>query len=336
MDPVRRIAEAVLYEGYLLWPYRRSAFKNRRRWTLGGVYPRAYCGRGEGDRWTTRTECLVEAGDGPATVSVDVRFLQIVRREVVRCGPGGQEPVDELTVAGRRHLAWEEATERELSARGLDLTALGDAAAEVAIEISPGRETEWLEDPPGHRAGAVVRSRRALRGAVAVRSRRAADGVHVLTVELRNTTPGDWTGREEVLPHIFASAHVVARVSGGGFVSLTDPPPRLRPLAGACRNAGLWPVLAGAEGARDTILSAPIILPDHPQIAPESPGDLFDATEIDQLLTLNVLALTDQERAEMRDSDPRAREILERIEAMSPGQLMRLHGAVREFRPLKR
>jgi hypothetical protein len=336
MDPVSRIAEAVLYEGYILWPYRRSAFKNQQRWTLGGLYPQAYCqSRDEGDRWIARTECLIEAQDGPATVSIDVRFLQVVRRDVVRCGPRGQEPVDELTVAGRRHLAWEEATEREVSARGLALAALDDAA-EVAIEVPAGRDTQWLEDPPGHRAGAVVRSWRALRGAVTIRSRQAADGVHLLTVEIRNTTPGDWESRGDALPHIFASAHVVLRASRGRFVSLTDPPARLRPLVGECRNAGLWPVLVGADGARDTILSAPIVLPDHPQIAPESPGDLFDATEIDQLLILSVLALTDHERAEMRDSDPRAREILDRIEAMSPGELMRLHGAIREFRPLEK
>ena len=79
------------------------------------------------------------------------------------------------------------------------------------------------------------------------------------------------------------------------------------------------------------MLAAPIILSDYPEIAPESPGDLFDSGEIDQLLVLNILAMTAQERRDMRDSDPRAREILERTEALSDEQIMRLNGAVREF-----
>jgi hydrogenase maturation protease len=90
-------------------------------------------------------------------------------------------------------------------------------------------------------------------------------------------------------------------------------------------------VLVGEPGERTTILSSPIILEDYPRVAPESPGDLFDGGEIDQLLTLNILSLTDEEKAEMRDSDPRAREILERTEALSDEELMRLHGAIREF-----
>jgi hypothetical protein len=79
------------------------------------------------------------------------------------------------------------------------------------------------------------------------------------------------------------------------------------------------------------VLASPIILDDHPRIAPESPGDLFDGGEIDQMLVLNILSLSDEEKAEMRDSDPRAREILERTEALSEAELMNLHGAVREF-----
>jgi hypothetical protein len=84
--------------------------------------------------------------------------------------------------------------------------------------------------------------------------------------------------------------------------------------------------LVGEPGARDTVLSSPIILEDHPRIAPESPGDLFDGGEIDGLLALNILALTDEDKAEMRATDPRAREILERTEALTQDQLLRLSG----------
>ena len=91
-------------------------------------------------------------------------------------------------------------------------------------------------------------------------------------------------------------------------------------------------MLVGEPGDRHTVLASPIILEDHPRIAPESPGDLFDGGEIDQLLVLNILSLTDAEKAEMRDTDPRAREILERTEGAHRGRsCMRLHGAIREF-----
>ena len=151
-------------------------------------------------------------------------------------------------------------------------------------------------------------------------------------MEIANTTP--WAGgdREHALRRTFCSTHTVIRAPAGGLVSLTDPPPTLRGEAEACENEGTWPVLVGEPGERHTLLSSPIILEDYPRVAPESPGDLFDGGEIDGLLTLNILALTDEEKAEMRASDPRAREILERTEALSHDELMALHGAIREFR----
>jgi hypothetical protein len=152
-----------------------------------------------------------------------------------------------------------------------------------------------------------------------------------LTVRIANTTPFDGSAREDALERTFCSTHTVLRVSAGGFVSQTDPPDELREQARACANENTWPVLVGAADDRSTMLSSPIILEDHPRIAPESPGDLFDGGEIDQMLVLNILTLTDEEKAEMRDSDPRTREILERTESLTPEQLMRLHGAVREF-----
>jgi hypothetical protein len=93
-------------------------------------------------------------------------------------------------------------------------------------------------------------------------------------------------------------------------------------------------VLVGKEGDRDAMLSSPIILYDYPQIAPESPGTLFDGTEIDEILTLRIMTLTDEEKEQMRQGDARAREILERTEALSPEQFMKLHGTIRSLRPV--
>jgi len=92
---------------------------------------------------------------------------------------------------------------------------------------------------------------------------------------------------------------------------------------------GTWPVLVGEPGQRDTMLSSPIILYDYPQIAPESPGALFDGTEIDEILSLRILTLTDQEKLEMANGDERARQILERTESMPPEQFLKMHGVLR-------
>jgi hypothetical protein len=259
MDAVRRIADAVLYEGYLLWPYRRSALKNQRRWTFGGVYPRAHSERHPDDRWRVRAECLLE---GSEEVDVRVRFLHVAVRED----------------------GWEEAIERELGPG--------------PIAIPAGRDGGLAWD--------------ALEGSVDVRVEPGR-----VVVEIDNTTPFSGDDRQAALRRTFCSTHAVLR-SPGSFVSAAD--------AAGCRNEGLWPVLVEDH---HTMLASPIILEDFPRIAEESPGDLFDGGEIDELLYLNVLALTDSEKAEMRATDPRAREILERSEALSNEQMLRLHAEVR-------
>jgi hydrogenase maturation protease len=298
MDPVRAIADAVLYEGYLLWPYRRSATKNVKRWTFGGLFPPAHGERHPDDRSALQAQVLVEA-DGEPEVAATVRFLQVVERRATRDG----RPVDELVVDGERHLSWDEAVEREVA-----------AAAPLGIAIAGGAEHEPLGD-----GAALVRSWQPLRGAFDVRSERMGDRLFRVTARVANETPWAGAGRDDAVRSAFCSTHVVLHSDDGAFVSAVD--------AEHCENEGVWPVLVGDA---HTMLAAPIILSDYPQIAPESPGDLFDATEIDRLLILNVLSLTEEEQAEMRASDPRARAILERCAALRPDELLPLHGVFRE------
>jgi hypothetical protein len=323
-DPVRAIADAVLYEGYILWPYRRSAMKNRQRWTFGGVYPRGHSEGRDDDPWTMRTECLLEA-DGDARVEVRVRFLQVVDRQVLAERGERLEPVDELAVDGEPYLSWQEACEREVVVPDVRPAAL-ESTRTVDIEVPAGSEHEELIDSGGRRVGELARSWRSLCGAVEIASTPLGEGLVRLAVQVSNTSPWPGGDREDALAQTFASTHTALHVEGGAFVSLTDPPEPVRAAAEGCRNEGTWPVLVGEPGDRTTLLSSPIILEDYARIAPESPGDLFDGGEIDQLLILNILQLTDEEKAEARASDPRVREILDRSEALTPEQLMRLHG----------
>jgi hypothetical protein len=319
VDPVREIADAVLYEGYVLWPYRRSALKNTRRFTFGGVYPPARSDAHPDDPASMQTQVLLEAGPG-ARLDVRVRFLQVVRRQLYRDG----QPLDELTAGGTRYVSWEEACEREVTA-----VSKLDAPVTVPLAIPAGRDEETLAE------GTIVRTWHALEGEVTIAAEPVADGVHRLTVRLENRTPFPGGTREEALERTFCSTHTILHARDAALVSATDPPEELRAAVEACRNEGAWPVLVGEPGERHTMLSSPIILDEYPRVAPESPGDLFDGGEIDHLLTLNILSLTDEEKVEMRASDPRAREILDRTEALSEQELMRLHGAIRDLRVVR-
>ena len=319
---MRAIADAVLYEGYILWPYRRSALKNQRRFTFGGVYPPAHARLHPDDPDTLHAEVLLS---GEADVEVTVRFLQIVPRTVL--GPDG-EPVDERVVDGQRLTSWEEAVEREFimecppavpPATGSRGGPPPPASSPLRFVIAAGRE----------RDGVLVRTWQRLDGEIEIAAAPTGRaGTCRVSVTVRNLTPFEEGGaREDALARTFCSTHMLLRAApGSAFVSQTDPPPELAGEAAACRNVGCWPVLIGEPGHTSTMLASPIILEDYARVAPESPGDMFDGGEIDQLLVLNILALTEEEQAEMAATDPRANEILERVRALTPEQLMSLHG----------
>ena len=171
-----------------------------------------------------------------------------------------------------------------------------------------------------------------LAGAVDVSSEPVGDDLHRVRVAIRNRTEAPVSTRDAALVRSFVSTHTLIGLENGDFVSSFDPPAELRHLVDACKNVGTWPVLVGSDGARDTMLSSPVILYDYPSVAPESPGDLFDGTEIDEILTLRILTLTDGEKEEAKRTDPRARALLDRTEALSPAELARLHGALRTKR----
>jgi hypothetical protein len=156
-----------------------------------------------------------------------------------------------------------------------------------------------------------------------------------ISIQLSNVTPADVTTRDAALGFSFVSAHLLLGVEGGVFVSLLDPPQQYRQAAAECHNVGVFPVLAGDEANHDTMLCSPIILYDYPQVAPESQGDFFDGTEMDEMLSLRVLTMTEEEKAEIRNGDPRARSILERTETLPDEHLMKLHGAIRGLRRVR-
>ena len=323
LDEVRRVADAVLYEGYILYPYRASAQKNRSRWQFGVLMPPSYAAADPSESSRLTAECVFEHRGSPA-VEITVRFLQVQRRSTESTGEAALGPA-----------TWDEAAEREVSTSA-DAAGLLGAGIVVPFLVPGGEETETVS------GARVTRRREPLTGTVSLRATPLPGPWQAvrLTVQVTNESaaphrggrpagPGRPASRDEALPAALVAAHLIMTVSGGAFLSMTDPPEWAREQVAACQSAGCWPVLAGPDGGRQVMLAAPIILPDHPQVARESPGELYDGTEIDEILTLRTLALSDEEKAAARATDPRAAALIDRVDAMDAPTMAQLHGTIR-------
>lgn len=284
-ESAEEVANAVLYEGYLLYPYRASALKNRFRWQFGVVAPRAYAEATQSDPWCVQTECLIERETDPV-IDVRVRCLQVY-------GDAG--------------------IERTINIRDLPVERLLTSEHVEPIVLTRG------EDTP-------------IQGHVCA-SGTEIDGVIKLRLRIENVTEmtDAEIGRDAAMTAALVGTHTLVVIRGGRFVSLLDPPEELSAAAASCVNLHTWPVLVGDPARSDTLLSSPIVLDDFPWIAPESRGAPFDATEIDEILALRVLTLTDDEKREACAIDPRAAEIVNRVESMTIGDFDALHGAWREL-----
>jgi hypothetical protein len=332
LEHARRVADAILYEGYLLYPYRGSAQKNRARFQFGVLVPPAYRAVDECELSASQTECLLECPDD-AEVLVLVRFLHLQERIVRAVSPetGELHEVRALQVDGTEYTPWDEATERQQQAAATVAGLLGQERT-VEFHIGSGERSEDLTDSQGRATGQLTRRWAALDGVIRLSAERAADPYGALRLRVRvenHTDTAPVRTRDEALRHALIAVHALIGVPGGRFLSLTDPPEWAAAEAAACVSTGHVPVLAGPQDCRDLVLSSPVILYDHPEVAAESAGDLFDATEIDEILTLRTLALTDAEKRQARATDPRAAELMDRVDSIPPEMLERMHGAIR-------
>ncbi|MCD0449911.1 hypothetical protein LO762_12025 [Actinocorallia sp. API 0066] len=334
--PVRAVADAILYEGYLLYPYRRSSGKNRVRWQFGVLTPRAWTrARGPDDTgvagsaegWWQRTQCLVRAPEGVRVHGV-LRFLQLQRKTVEELVDGRYRPAEDLDAGERREVPFDEAVPREFP-----FTFVLGSEETLTFTVPGGRDAQEVARADGGLAGRVVRTRWRLQATARISAEPAGEGpdgpLARLSVRVENAAEGvaPGTPREEALRFSPLACHLLLAVEGGAFVSLLDPPEWAAPAVRGCANVHTFPVLAARDDA--LVLSSPILLYDHPKVAPESPGDLHDSGEIDEILSLRTLTLTDAEKREARATDARAAAILDRVDAMPPEVFERLHGALR-------
>jgi hydrogenase maturation protease len=335
----RLVADTVLYEGYVLYPYRASAQKNQLRWQFGVLAPPDYARSSGAERWSMRTEVIVDPGVHPR-LTLRIRCLQVQHRDVEATSDGGSaySPAESVDVDGTTVVPWDEAVDREIDFDVLDLTTAVTAVTEHSFVLPAGDELELLRDHRGDIVGRAVRRRERVSGIVRVSTKPADNGPLLkVSILVENTT--GWADteatRDMAMRRSLIAVHTLLAVDDAAFVSLLEPPPHAEEAVAGCANDGTFPVLIGNPETNDVMLSSPIILYDFPAIAPESAGDFCDSTEIDEILALRVMTLTDEEKAEARGTDPRAAAIIDRCDGMPAEIWTRLHGAVRSLRPIE-
>jgi hypothetical protein len=321
-DRARAIADAVLYEGYLLYPYRGTSSKNQSRWQWGVLGPPGAADTGIGEDESLSAQFVV---DGADALTLVVRFLHLQHRAAESDdGHGGYRPVDELSTPAGRWLSWDEAVEVELPFGPLRL-ADPSARWEFPVTAPGGSDIETVD------GGRLVRTRQGVYAefTVEVQHPQFQGDLDHVTVTVRNTgSPA--RDKDDATARSLLGTHVIAETIGGEFISLLEPPDQAAPAVARCHQHRCFPVLAGQAGERDLLLVSPIILYDYPEIAEQSEGTLYDSTEIDELLTLRVMTMTDEEKAAARATDPLAAQIIDRCDSMSPDAMSRMHGVLRD------
>ncbi len=337
---VTPLADAVLFEGYVLYPYRANDAKNRVRWQFGVLMPPAFAELDPSERAWLQTDTLVEGRD--ARLTVRVRFLHVRERTVEAVQGGVFAQVPSLDVGAATYLPCDEATVHEMDVE-VALPGLDATTADHPLVVPGGRDVEDLR-ADGADVGRLVRTWQPLMAHLHVQAEPLVGpyGVRRVRVRVDNRTPwsasvlGPGPTRPDALRSALVAAHALLGLDSGKFVSQLEPPEWARGYLAECENVGAFPVLAGSAGSTDVVLASPIILYDHAEVAPESAVAFCDATEMDEMLTLRAMTLTEDEKRQARGSDARAANIIDHVDNLPPELMDRLHGAIRSMSAVAR
>lgn len=292
------LAKSLLYEGYALYPYTPAATKNATPTPFGIAYPTAYANHQPAAFDYVRIEVVALPEDG-AEIEGTALFLQ---------------------AAGARH----QASERRVSVGPLPLAELLEQGSELPFAFDSTPDATTGAEPEG--APDVVS------GTVRISAEAVGPGRFRIALQVQNTTPvpdaeAEGMDRGEALRWALLSCHAMLGISAGSFASPLENEDELGAAVQACENVNAWPVLASPGD--DVVLGAAVLLPDHPQIAPQSNVNFFDNTEIEEALVLHVQALSEEERAAIDEQDPAVREMIERAEGTTQEEMLELHGLMK-------
>ena len=283
---LKEITTTLLYEGYALYPYRSSALKNKTPIPFGLIYPQQYARHNKYLNSNSQTECLLRAS-ADAKLDITVRFLQLAN-------------VDD---------EWQ-ATEREVKSETFFLKELLTHTKNISFTF-PSDDLKLFSE---------------IRGNVTMSVPAALEEQETFLLQVcvtNSTLVSDCISSHDILHYTFVSAHTILKLESGEFVSMQDPETRYKELVGQCNNLHTYPVLIDRK--KSTMLSSPIILYDYPEINLDSKGDLFDGTEMEEALWLHLNVLTENEKYEIARGNKGIRSLLDKADAMSPAELIKLH-----------
>ena len=276
---IEKICNALLYEGYALFPYRKNALKNQKRFNFGVLSPKSWAEKQINEHYFQQVELLVLT-EKETNITFQTQFLQL-----------------------SNDTEWQTATERQI-------------AGEFSLDNL--KIVEYKEDN--------------LFGKVKISSEHLANNVFKVRFVIENLTEisnAETSTREQVLQFSFVSTHTIFQAENARFISQLEPPHEFVELTKSLQNIGVFPVLIGDKFKQNNVLASPIILYDFPEASEKSFDNFFDGLEIDELMILNIMALTDEEKRQIAETDERTRQIIEKINSATPEDLLRLHASLR-------
>jgi hypothetical protein len=335
---LEEITRTVLYEGYAIFPYRRSSAKNVKPIPFGTVYPQAYQKHHSELHAAAQTQCILQSSD-QASVKITLRFLHLCRKRLLRIdhenlGQNQFQSTDIIEIDNKTYESGWEAQERKIDIGAHTISNLINEPCKKPIQFEGEQANDIIYDEDGKVSCNVLFQQNEINGEVSVTVKPAGvveDG-YMITVKVANTTSVDdaaGCSRDEVYGQSFLSANTILESDRGTFISQADPPQEWKEVNETCENINTWPVLVDKDDK--TMLSSPIVLYDYPEIAPESRGINFDSTEIEEMLMLQVAALTDEEKQEVEQSDGKMKAMLERVRSTTPEELLKLHGGFKDI-----
>ncbi|MGI8952070.1 MAG: hypothetical protein ACR2FN_10845 [Chitinophagaceae bacterium] len=335
---LENITQTLLYEGYALYPYHRSAIKNQKPIPFGVVFPQQYNIYNEHSHSKMQTQCIVTGSDN-LQINISVRFLHLLKVEIFekdlqqKTSESDFVQVHNVSLNGKIYQAGWQTIERKISTGNLQISQLIKNRKVIFIKFDKVYDTTNISDENGETVAKQINSVSQIKGTIIVEAESVKNTQNAfrITVTVTNTTPFENTEaitRDEVLTQSFLSTHIILNTSDGQFISHQDPDEKWKTVIDECANINTWPILI--DEANTTLLSSPIILYDHPQINPQSHGDLFDSTEIEEALLLHVNLLSDEEKKRISQSDEKLQAMLKKVGEITPEELINFHSGLKE------
>ena len=330
---LENLTRTLLYEGYALYPYHRSAVKNQKPIPFGVVFPEQYNSHNPHAHSTMQTQCIV-TGNSHILFNLSIRFLHLIKVELLERDQASHfRPANDLNVNGESYQAGWQTFERIINARDVEINQLIENQKTIILDLDKMEECSDINNEKKEIVAKEIKSVSEINGTITIDAtpvENRSDAFRT-TINITNTTPVTNPGtvsRDEMLGHSLLSTHIIINAVNGQFISHQNPNEQWKASIESCKNLNTWPILI--DESDTTLLSSPIILYDYPQIHPQSATDLFDSTEIEEALLLHVAVLSDEEKERIAASDEKLRTMLNKVKSVTPAALINLHSGLKE------